>query len=475
MAVYPASIVLLLIWALLSLRRPANGLLVAMAALPFGMFAAVEVSGLSLRAAHFAAALSLALITVQHFSTPSQARTVRISPAGLWIFAFAVYGLFSAIFLVRIFQGQFLVFPVSLGAVGPATSIHFSSTMAPVWPSSSNISQLGYVLIACAYFLFLDAAVRRHGVGWVERALVAAGALNCGLAALDLAGADALLEPVRTADYALANEQAVAALPRVIGGFSEPAPFGAISAAFFGYFAVSYLMSRKPAHGLLALGNLVCVLLSLSSSGLMSMAVAVLAILAHLRHFTAGGVSRVFSQVAIATVCCVIAAFSMILIATPLADFLAVAADRLFLSKAGSLSGLERSAWAFSGLDAFVSSYGLGAGVGSLRSNGLVPVMLGSVGLLGTAFYALFLWFSIARPARVLTEADPRRVYLGARVAALTALTSAMVAATVPDPDLVLMTFVALAAASWQLGRRPAEDDGGFEPARYEMTRKGIA
>lgn len=122
MAIYPASLVLLAFWAALTCRTPGGGMIVAIAALPFGMFAAIEAGGMSLRAAHLAAVLRMVMCTLQHLSQPPDERAVRLSPAGLALVAFAAYGILSSTLLVRLFEGQVMVFPVSLGAVGPAGS-----------------------------------------------------------------------------------------------------------------------------------------------------------------------------------------------------------------------------------------------------------------------------------------------------------------------------------------------------------------
>ena len=455
MAFYPASLVLLALWAALTFRSPGGGILVAIAALPFGMFAAVEASGMSLRAAHLAAVLTMLVCTLQHLAQPAEERSLRLSPAGLALLAFAAYGVISATLLVRLFEGQVMVFPVSLGAVGPAISYNFQSTTAPVHPSNSNISQLAYVLVACAFFLYLESLVRRRGLDWAERGLVAAAVLNIVLAVLDLIGADAVLAPVRTADYALLDSQAVHGLARIIGGFSEPAPFGAFSAALFAYFALSFLIARRPLHGALAAASLVCALMSLSTSAIAATACSLLFLLVHLRHVTIGGMPSGFAQIALAALAAFVAILVAVMVLTPAAQTVARVIDTIFLTKAQSHSGLERAAWAMAGMDAFRATYGLGAGIGSLRSNGLLPTLLGSVGLPGVTLYALFLWFSFGRRAPTPAADGARRVYLSARVGALTALTTAMLVAVVPDPSLLLMTFAAFAAASWQLGRVP--------------------
>lgn len=449
MTVFPASAALLAIWLLQTLRNPDNGVIVTLALLPFGMFAAITLGDLSVIAAHLVAMLTVAALVLRRISQRQPVGNRGLSTAGLFLIAFSVYALISGTVLVRLFAGEFLVFPMTVSNTGTAVSIFFNSTMKPLAPGSSNLAQSLYILLSCGFFIALSDTFQRRSANLGERGLMWAASLNVILGMLDMAQADQLLEIIRTADYSLGNEHTLSGLARVIGGYSEASAFGAASAAFFGYFMMSYLVGHRPLHAALAFANLACTLLSLSSSGLLSMAAALVFIGFHIRVYLGVGVSRSFGHWFVILIAALFAGLSMVTIFTPASDLVADVVDRLVFSKAGSMSGIERSAWARSGLDAFVQTWGLGAGVGSLRSNGLAPVLLGSVGLPGTLMFLAFLWFSIG-PRPAFATPDDRRMFYAARISALTLLVAMMLAGTTPDPTLFLVATTAIATSARQ-------------------------
>ena len=451
MTVYPLTALFLLIWLRAYLRDPDRSISVALATLPFGMFAALAVGGLSVLITHFLVVLCCGVFAIRWAG--GAIGRLWIPRAGIHLLLFGLYALFSAIILVRLFAGTFLVFPLSFDLKGTAVSIYFMSTMKPLAPSSSNFAQAGYILLSVGFFLVVVDALRRRGAAIVEDGLVWAAGLNIGLGLLDLIGLDEVLSLVRTADYALNNEHALLGFSRVIGGFPEASEFGAFSAGLFAYFAMSYLMSRRRGHGALAVGSLLCVMLSFSSTGYASLFAAMVLLLMHSHHFGARGMSwSVAHGMAIAPVLLILA-LSVAVITTPLLDVAQGLLDRLFFNKSISTSGLERSAWARSGLHAFVQTWGLGAGVGSLRSNGLVAVLLGSVGVPGMLAFLAFLWGALG-PVGGFASTLGSTVFYSARVAALTYLSAKLVSGTTPDPTLFLMATAALASVAREANRK---------------------
>ncbi|WP_143028489.1 hypothetical protein [Ruegeria marina] len=423
-----------------------------MAMLPFGMFAALALGGLSLLLANLLAMMTIGILLVRRLSWRGRREPFHIPPAGLYLLAFALYSLFAGFVMVRIFQGQFLVFPMNVTYKSTQVSVFFPSTMWPLHPTKSNISQSFYILLSCGFFLAAVLVLRRRGPRFAETGLVWAGGLNILLGLLDLLGLDSLLGVIRTADYSLANEHTVAGMARVIGGFSEASVFGAASAAFAGYFLMSFLIGRRGRDGFLALGNMAFAALALSSTAFLALAVAVVLVVLHARTYLHGAISRTAGHVFVIGLAVLVSLLCVAVMLTPVLDLAADLLDRLFLSKRGTLSGMERSAWAGAGFNAFFQTWGFGAGPGSLRGSGLASVMLGSVGLPGTICFLGFLYYAVGKP---IGEAglEMRRIYYASRVSALTLLTSMMVSATVPDPTLLLMSVTALAVsardASW--------------------------
>lgn len=464
MSVYPAFGVLLALWLVAVLRDPDNSLRVTVAALPMGMFAALAIGGLSALAAHVLAGLTLALGVLRWVGDRRRAGPVHLSGAGLFVVLFAAYAAFSATVLVRLFSGDFLIFPMSVSLAGTPVSTLFPSTMFPLAPNGSNLAQTLYIILSAGVFVLASATFARRGPQFGETAMIWAAGVNLVLGGLDLVQLDSLLAVIRTADYTLNNQHTMGGFARVIGGFAEASSFGAASAALAGYFAMSFLIGRRARDGMLALACLGGALASLSSSGLVALAAAGLAIAWHARSYLGAGMSRGFGHGLVICLAALAAGFSLALLSPAVSALAGDLVDRLILSKAASASGLERGAWAQAGFDAFVQTWGLGAGAGSLRANGLISVLLGNVGLPGAVLFLGFVWASIG-PLAVPAGDEARRVFMAARVSALTLLSAMLIAGTTPDPTLHLVTVLAMAAAVRQgAPARAAQAPGPLAP-----------
>ncbi|SDM02685.1 O-antigen ligase family protein [Aliiruegeria lutimaris] len=467
MTVFPASAVFFLIWLVLSFRDADRGIPMTIAVLPFGMFAGAVVGGLSILLAQALAMLTIGVLMLRWVSlgavqaNESGGMLPVLPRAALWLAIFALYALFSSLILVRLFQGRFMVFPMSVTFSGTPVSRYFPSTMTPLYPSNSNFAQAGYILLSSGFFLATVLVVRRRGLAFVERGMVWAAGINLALGALDFAALDGLLSLIRTADYSLANKHTVSGLPRIIGGFAEASSFGSVSAGFFGYFMISYLIGRRTRDGALAWLSFSATVMSLSSTGLAALGVALMLVALHARSYLRPGISRVFAHVLVILVAVLAIVISLTMVLTPALEMISKVLDKLVFSKGTTLSGMERGAWAQAGFDAFVETWGLGAGVGSLRSNGLTAVLLGTVGVPGTLAFLGFVWQAVGRPSQS-EDFEVRRVFTAARIGTLTILASMLVSGTTPDPTLLIATFAALAVAAQEIGERAARS--GSDP-----------
>lgn len=446
MTFYPASFVLIAIWLVRSWRDVDNGIPVTIAALPFGMFAAIQIGGLSILALHLLTMLTVSLLFLRWVSQGATMNRHHYAPAVLFLVFYALYAVFSSTILVRLFAGEFLVFPMNVTDTGTAVSIFFPSTMRLLAPGMSNIAQSLYIVLSCLFFIACLGLFVRRSPRIGEIGLVWAASLNVVLGLLDMASLDELLSVIRTADYTLANQHTMGGFARIIGGFSEASGYGAASAAFFGYFMMSFLVGRQALHGGLALANLAAAILSFSSTGLVSVVAACLVILMHLGVYFRSGMSHGFGHWFVIGLASVMGLLTLTLLVPGVTEKVNDILDGLLFSKRGTLSGMERGAWASAGFDAFVQTWGLGAGAGSLRANGMASVVLGSVGLPGALAFIGFLVSTIGGSPGFRSTED-RRMFYAARVLALTLLAALMLAATTPDPTLFLMVATSIAAA----------------------------
>ena len=448
--VFPATAALVVCWLIACFRDPDNSVLLTIACIPFGMFAALvlpSIGGLSLLATSVLAALSVGIATLRYLSpSASQAASLNLGSPVFFFAAFTIYAIFSALVLVRVFEGDFLVFPMSRGIEGIRVDLRFPAMMAPLAPSSANFSQTTYVLLSFLFFVVSYSLLARKGVHFGERAIRIAAIVNIVLGMVDYLRLDTLLAHVRTSTYSLANHHTIGGFDRVIGGFPEPSSFGATSAAFCAYFAVAFLYRRTFRDGALALASGAFVVMSFSTSGYIAVGAFLVLLLWQGRRILYEPFDGRVLTIGLGLGALLLALGLWASMVLPRNDPVAFVFEALFLSKAESVSGLERGAWARNGLDAFLSTWGLGAGVGSLRSNGLVPVLLGSVGLPGALLLLGFLLSAFAGTAPKSPQL--RSVFFASRAGAIAMLGAGFVSATGVDLGLLFATFAAIACAA---------------------------
>lgn len=421
-------------------------LMLTAAMIPFGMMAVItlpSVGGLSLLAVNLSAAALVGWGCLALTGWVMAARPIRIEPATIALLCFAGYAVFSATVLVRLFAGESMVFALARGATGVRVSTFFAWGKVWLGPSNANISQTFYVLLACGFFVAAVHVLTRHGAGFGARCMALAAWLNLVLGIMDLAALDTLLSFIRTANYSLLNEATVKGIPRIVGGFSEPSGFASASAMFFGFFASAFLHSRRRGDAVLALGSGAMTVLALSSTGFIALAVVGVALAPRLLRLRAR--LRRPEIIVIAVIGGILTSvIAALLLFTSAPDMVASVIDNLIFSKTESSSGMERTAWAMGGLEALRDTWGLGAGTGSLRSNGMIFVLLGSVGIIGTGAFLAFLFLAFGGRARGANAAQ----LSNARIGGLAVLSTMLLSATVPDPGAPLMLLAAIAVAS---------------------------
>ena len=254
--------------------------------MPFGMLAIIglpKLGGLSLLAVNVASAAAVGAGVLLLLGQLLRGERIKLEPSAIAMLIFAAYTVFSATVLVRLFSGEIMVFSLSRAAGGVRVSTAF--LWGKVWlaPGSSNISQSFYIVLACGLFIVAVQQLSRHGAAFGDRCMAWAAGINLGLGLLDMAALDPLLALIRTASYSLMNEATVAGIPRIIGGFSESASFGAFSAVLFAYFATLALRTGRRRDVVLALGNGVFACLALSATGLLAVAVVTCILLLQLQ------------------------------------------------------------------------------------------------------------------------------------------------------------------------------------------------
>ncbi|MGQ7843487.1 hypothetical protein ACUNV4_03340 [Granulosicoccus sp. 3-233] len=449
-------------FALASLVMGERALLfLCVALLPFGMASIANIHGsgnLSIPAAE--AVAGLLVLGVIHPLLGRQG-VFALSPlmkVRAILMLFCLYSVLAAIFLVRAFAGDVLVFPLARDMDGLRLDSFFRTFVIALRPSSSNLAQTFYLLLSVASFFAFTKLLHKHSVSVFHRALLVCATLNIILGVMDILGLDSLLAFVRTANYALLTHQETASLPRAIGGFPEPAAFGTFTATLFIYFSRHFVLSSNSLSAALAMANGMLAVMTFSSTSYagISFGFGFLCVFAWLKFM--GGRANVVEIFLLHLIpfTVVLLVLTTLLINIGI-DYNAII-DSVLTNKLDSDSARERAAWAAYALGAFWETYGLGVGPGSLRGNGWASVYLGSLGLPGTVLMVAFLWVTLfASRVRSIVDREERDISLSAKTAAMTMLVMLMITATTPNPGILLMLLVAIVFKSqWADHSRPS-------------------
>lgn len=440
MEFYLSGILALLLWAFSTVRDPDRGVAVALAATSFGMLAPFKlpIGGMTPTVAHVMAAGGVGVAMILAAVAALRGRPVAAPRAALPLALFAVYAVFASFVLVRVFQGEFLVFSFAREAFGERVSVLFPGRIVPLAPSPGNISQTAYLLLSVGFFLIVNDVARRRGVDFILDALRLAALANLALGAISALAPD-LLSPIRTASYALLDEHRIAGMRRIIGGFPEASSFGGQSAALAAIFVARGVAARDGRDIALGAASALAALSALSSTGIIGVAALGLFVLGQLGSVRASAAVMFGTSAAALAIVGAIAPVALGLSFDQIATIL----DTLVFSKAETASGLERGAMALGGFRVLFETYGLGAGVGSVRANGFLSALLGSTGLPGLAFFTFFLWAAfVSGRARDLAA---RR---GAQAGAVAIMAGALASSFSVDPGLLFMACAAVSLAS---------------------------
>ena len=139
-----------------------------------------------------------------------------------------------------------------------------------------------------------------------------------------------------------------------------------------------------------------------------------------------------------------------VVVLTPAGQYAMEMADRMIFSKGESASGLERGVWASEGYRVFRDTFGFGAGLGSVRSNGIVPVILANVGWPGLLLSAIFMWLVFLKPTGLRRHASPamrenRILFRASLAGATTAFAMMVTTAVLVDPGILFFAFATIA------------------------------
>lgn len=389
---------------------------------------------------------------------------VRPPRVGFTLLVLISLGVLTAFTYPYLFQGE-----AQTMIVQRISGMRSIIALVPLTFSANNITQSVYAIGGLLCFVFTFAFFARAGSkDHLIAAIVTVGAINIAFAVADIVthftNTEYLLGFVRTANYALLTGAEKGGLKRISGTFSEASAFADYTVVIFSITATLWLARiRSRQTGAIAGLSLLFLVFSTSATALLGIAVMVPLILAQsfMASYNAPESSRpaalIFIVGAIPFIVVGMAIVFPGLVQT-VYDFM----HEILLSKSGSQSGRERSAWNELAFQTFLDTSGLGAGLGSARASSYLLVLLSNIGLPGLLLFGYFVAATLA-----LKISDDRRdadfVAKAAKNGIVAALVAAVVSGTGFDLGLVFYILAGFVAAQ-AVGVQTRPVAAAFEP-----------
>jgi hypothetical protein len=429
--------------AALMVAGPRRGLWLVMAMAPFGAAAAFNlpaVGGASILALDLMAVMLFVQVALSRDGPPQVAGTMRLGQPGFWLLLLGLFCILSALFFPRVFQGQTEVFSI---ARGDSRAVII---LVPLRPNTGNLTQLfraGLGLLA--FFALATAFRRRPDAGPVVIAMIVATCLHVALGWLDVisyaVGLPELLEPIRTANYAMLVGSTMGGLKRMVGGFPEASAYGYFTLALFGFWLQYWVAAGRSRLGFwMLLATVIVLLRCTSSSAYVAAAVfgfsfAGLAYLRRLRRRVRRRSAGIWAAAAVLSWLGAIGLFAAYELVDPVSAYL----DRALFEKLEGSSGIERMSWNGQAFRNFLDTWMIGAGLGSMRASNWLLACLGGIGVIGTGLFLAFLGATAALREQG-GDAERAVVIQALKAACLAQFCAAML--ILPTPDLGLFFFL---------------------------------
>lgn len=450
MELVASSVLALVVITALLIKGPYRGLWLFFAMTPLGAASAVNLpaaGGASILVADLVALSMFMLVALRPGGPSMIAGAMRFGQPGFWLLLLLAFASFATLMFPTVFRGQTEVFTIARQANG--TGIE----SMPLRPSTGNLTQLFRLYLGVAIFFAVATVFRlRPDAGKVVVAIAVATGLNAALGWLDVlsyaAGIPQMLDPIRSANYAILYDVRMVGLKRMIGGYPEASSFGYFSLGLFGFWLQYWIATPRSRLAVVMLTLMtIAVLRATSSAAYVSVAVFLLtfggiAMIGNLRARVQrrGAMIAVSGLLTLWFVAVIIfAAYELIL---PVENFL----DRALFNKLEGDSGVERMGWNAQAFQNFIDTMGFGAGLGSVRASNWLLATLASLGVIGTLLFMGFL-LSVLYGREGQHGMDQRSVVIRSlRAGCLALLISAMLTAATPDLGLTFFAFAGLIA-----------------------------
>lgn len=370
--------------------------------------------------------------------------------AGFWFLITVIYGLITALFLPSVFSGMTNVYSMARGdaEVGIIT--------LPLEPRASNVTQSFYLVAGLVCFIVVAALARSGYSRSIASAILVAAGLNLFFAFLDLAtyatGTQDYLSFIRNANYRMLESGEIQGFKRIVGSFAEAGAYSYATIGFYA-FAISLWLDRyrAPYLSVIAGVSLLTLLLSTSSTAYLTVAAFSLILYASAtrRLIEYRGTQRHFAFILFGPVALVILAAGAMLVPAAM-ETISALFDSTITNKLSTQSGVERMEWNRQATEVFFDTYGIGAGVGSVRASSFLIAILANCGVLGLLLFAIFLGSVILGGRTPALSSADAAISRAAGMACIGLLVAATVSSGGVDLGLNFSMFAALATNSLQ-------------------------
>ncbi|WP_089170187.1 hypothetical protein [Azotobacter chroococcum] len=410
--------------------------------MPFGAFAVVPpelTGGLTLTPTPMVALLIIMRSLCSWGGLMFFASAARSRKRLLLLFLFWLVAIVTTMFMPRFFAGEVTIIPVRLEVF---------TFGEPLQPTTQNFSQLIYLTISVfAVFAFArllrDPVQRQHALS--AMCLGATLAIFTGL--LDYLSQyvtlDSVLEPFRTATYALMTEVEIFGGKRVVGLMPEASAYGGLCISFLCsiYFlrhAMSNRWLRERAAPLLIFLLMLFIWLSTSSAAYVALFVFGLVAVMEWGWRKNTGSTDTFMRRGLGfefwTAFAALVGLSLILLFNPsLLDPIAEKVDEMILNKTQTSSYEERSMWTAIGWQALADTWGLGVGIGSTRTSNFAAAIFSNTGVIGGLLYFAFVLQILLRKLPSAIDGVDNAMLNGVRYAYIPPFVVGLLAGTTAD------------------------------------------
>lgn len=473
MSLEPIGVFFILLGILTLRRGPVFGVSMLIPCMIFGSSAALILAGTTIQPAHLLLGFTAASVLTRPGTWSVVTARLTFPREGFWFVATAAVGVVGALILPRFFAGAAYV-----AAIGATSDGGSAPILVPLSPTTGNLTQSVYFIGDIVCFLICYVVARtREGLEAVTNAVVAYCALNIFFAVVDLAtfwtGTAFLLDFMRNTTYTMHDDTVVNGLKRINGSFTEAAAF-ASSSMWAGSFSLRLWLGniRPQLTFWLALINLLLVIFCTSTSGYVALPV-VLAILyaeSLLRLIRGGPLPRsVYAYLAFAPLLLAVIVAAVLLTPT-LAETIYGMMQDFVLNKGTSQSAAERGMWNQTALETFFATYGLGAGIGTVRASSFPLAVLANLGAIGALTYGIFILMVLLKPSIRPLDWGTIQLRAAVRVGCLVGLIMATISGTLIDLGLPFYMLAGIACATCDLESGPRKQTAeAVRPARAEV------